>query len=400
MNLRSGAPYWLLRHGLISNYPSLQQNINTDIVIMGAGISGALVAWECCQAGLQVAVVDRRHAGTGSTSASTALLQYEIDTPLHKLVHLVGKKHATKSYLLCRDAIYRLQDICRQLPDTGLFAPKPSLQYASYKKHVSDLREEYRLRKEAGIELQWLEEEDISARFGFTRPAGLLSRDGAEADAYRITHNVLKACCQKGLQVYDNTEITRIQHRKRSVCLETGNGYKISARKLVIACGYESQQYIPRKVQELHSTYAIASEPFAQKDFWYRNALIWETATPYLYLRTTSDNRIIIGGRDIEFTNPLKRDRMLSAKSRELEKAAKKLFPSIPFKTDFAWAGNFAGTKDGLPYIGTIPQRPHTWFSLGFGGNGITFSIIGAAIIRDALLGKKNRDAEIFSFDR
>lgn len=399
MNLHSPNPYWLLRHGIINSYPSLQKDIKTDIAIIGAGISGALLANELSKTGQKVIVLDRRHAGTGSTAASTALLQYEIDTPLHKLIEMVGEKNAVKSYLLCKDAIDEVENICTKLNNDGLFVRKPSLQYASYKKDEADLRKEYQLRKKAGIAIQWLEEKDIDDKFGFKRSAAVLSKDGAEADAYRITHKLLWNCIKKGVEVYDNTEVVSIRHEKKGVVLSTA-GNKIHAKKLFIACGYESQKYIPFSVQILHSTYAIASEPFEIKDFWYKNALIWETATPYLYMRTTDDSRIIIGGKDVPFTNPKRRDGILPVKARELEKSFKKLFPAIPFKTDFKWTGNFAGTKDGLPYIGSIPQCPHTYFALGFGGNGITFSVIAARLLREVTEGKKNADLDIFSFSR
>lgn len=400
MNLRSDSPYWLLRHGIVSSYPSLQKNIKTDVAIMGGGISGALVARELNKAGFTTIVLDRRHIGTGSTAASTALLQYEIDTPLHKLMNMVGEKNAVESYLLCRKAIYTIEDICKKLPATGLYSQKPSLQFASFKKDVADLKKEYTLRKQAGISLQWLEEEAVQKKFGFTKPAALLSKDGAEADAYAITHALLFQLNKKGVQVFDNTEVSHIHHHKKNIELITDAGIKITAKKLVIACGYESQQYINHQVQTLYSTYAIASEPFAEKDFWYKNALIWETADPYLYMRTTADKRIIIGGKDIPFTGRVKRDQLLTAKARDLEKSFSKLFPGIAFKTDFKWTGSFATTKDGLPYIGSIAERPHTYFALGFGGNGITFSVIAAEIIRDLLVQKKNTDAAIFSFDR
>jgi glycine/D-amino acid oxidase-like deaminating enzyme len=400
MNLRSPYPYWLLRHGIINSYPSLDDDLKTEIVIMGAGISGALVANQLCQAGYQVVMVDRRHAGMGSTAASTSLLQYEIDKPLHQLINAVGEKNAVRSYLLCREAILDIKKICSQLKDTGLFSSKPSFQFASFKSDVIDLRKEYSLRKKAGFSLQWLEEKDIHKKFGFKKSAGILSQDGAEADAYQITHSLLKKWIAKGLQVYDNTEVVVIRHHKQGVELITANKKRIRAKKLIIACGYESQQYIPKKVQELQATYAICSEPFVQKDFWYKNALIWETDTPYLYLRTTSDKRILMGGKDVPFSSPQRRDRLINQKTKSLEKSFSKLFPDLPFKTDFKWAGTFASTKDGLPYVGSIPQRPHTYFALGFGGNGITFSAIAADIIRDLLSGKKNTDAKIFSFDR
>lgn len=281
-----------------------------------------------------------------------------------------------------------------------MFALKPSFQFASFKKDVADLYKEYTLRKQAGFPVQWLDEKNVLKKFGFVKPAGLLSQDGAEVDAYKLTHCLLKKWISKGLQVYDNTEIISIRHHNHEIELITANKKKIRAKKLILACGYESQQYIPKKLQELQTTYAIASEPFAEKNFWYRNALIWETATPYMYLRTTSDNRILVGGKDIPFSNPVKRDSLLMRKAKSLEQSFTKLFPGILFKTDFKWAGTFASTKDGLPYIGCIPERPNTYFALGFGGNGITFSAVAAHIIKDLLMENKNGDATLFSFDR
>ena len=100
MNIRTSEPYWLLKSGLLNVYPSLQEDLRVDFAIMGGGITGALVAYYLSQAGVSVAVCDRRHIGMGSTCASTGLLQYEIDKPLFELTELVGEKHAARSYRL------------------------------------------------------------------------------------------------------------------------------------------------------------------------------------------------------------------------------------------------------------------------------------------------------------
>ena len=94
MDLRSENPYWLLKNGLINTYPSLQKNIKADIVVIGAGITGALTAWYLCNAGFNITVVDKRHVSMGSTSACTGLLQFELDTPLHELLKKVGASNA------------------------------------------------------------------------------------------------------------------------------------------------------------------------------------------------------------------------------------------------------------------------------------------------------------------
>ena len=96
----------------------------------------------------------------------------------------------------------------------------------------------------------------------------------------------------------------------------------------------------------------------------------------------------------------LKKEALLAVNARLLEASFKKLFPSIDFKTDFSWAGTFAFTKDGLPFIDTVPESSHTYFTLGFDVNGTPFSVIAAEIIKDMLNGKINNDARIFSFNR
>jgi len=399
MDLRTDYPFWLLDKGIIRSYPSLQCHTRADVVVMGAGISGALAAWHLARAGYNVVVVDKRHVGMGSTAASTALLQYEIDTPLIKLKEMVGEKNAVRSYELCVEAIGGLGKICSRLREAA-FVRRPSLQYASTSKDVPELKLEYEARKKMGISLQWLDRQALKNTFGFEKQAALFSRDAAEVRAYALTHALLRHAGRHSLRVYDHTAITCYEEHARGVELFTADGYSIRARKLVIACGYESAIYIPQKVQTLQSTYAIVSEAYQYNHCWHRNALIWETARPYLYLRSTPDKRILVGGKDNDFSDARLRDKALPSRARSLQAAFQKLFPGIPFKTDFKWAGVFASTKDGLPYIGSLPGKPHTFFALGFGGNGITFSYMAARIITNLVAGRKDPDARLFGFDR
>ncbi|MFT3747665.1 MAG: FAD-dependent oxidoreductase [Agriterribacter sp.] len=399
MDLRSAYPYWMLRNGIINTYPSLTENITTEVTVIGGGITGALVAWHLCNAGLETVVVDKRHIGMGSTAASTAMLQYEIDVPLYKLVKLVGEQSAIESYKVSYQSIADIKDIASKMNADLEFKMRPSLQFASFKKDVPGMQKEIELRKKAGIKTEWLDEKMLHETFGIGKSGAIFSNRAAQVDPYALTHALLEQSIRKGANVYDHTEIEKITYTPPGVTLRTTEKRVIRSRCIVIACGYESQKYIPRKVQELKSTYAAISEPLNRNDLWYKNALIWETATPYIYCRVTSDNRVILGGKD-DNKQPAARDKALSLKTRLLTQEFHKLFPHIIFKPDFKWAGYFASTKDGLPYIGMIPQRPRTYFALGFGGNGITFSVIAAQIIRDMLTGKKNDHEKLFSFNR
>jgi glycine/D-amino acid oxidase-like deaminating enzyme len=400
MNLTSSHPFWSVSNGLPANYPSLQRDVSCDAVVIGGGITGALVAVHLVEAGVKTLLIDKRDIGTGSTSASTALLQYEIDVPLRELIQKVGVAAATRSYELCRESIGKLQRLASRLKIDCGFERKPSLFLARHQQEISELREEFQLRRKMGIELEFFDAAAIRKRFPFSRPAALFSQDGGQADPHRLTHGLLAAGERAGLEVCDRTETKRLEQTRRGVRLTTRNGFQITARRAVVAAGLESKALLQGEAGTLKSTYALISEPLPKIPGWHKQCLIWDSGSPYLYLRTTSEGRIIVGGEDEDLVNGKRRDTLISQKTRTLVKKFKRLFPDVPLEVAFAWAGTFGETKDGLAYIGVHPRFPHTCFALGYGGNGITFSLIAAEIIRDSFLGRKNRDARIFRFGR
>ncbi len=243
MNLHTPYPYWLLKNGFLFEYPALRHSLQVDYLVMGGGITGALTAWYLAKAGVSVAVVDRRHIGMGSTCASTALLQYEIDVPMHQLAKTVGEKNAARSYCLCIEAIDKLEQICETLPHPTGFERKPSVYCASRKADLEGLDLEFAMRKKHGIRVERWGKEDVACTFPhFQSPGALCSpHDGAQVDAYSLTHALLQDTLRLGAQVFDKTEITDIRHEKTQVVLGTNHGQSIRAKQLVIASGYESQ---------------------------------------------------------------------------------------------------------------------------------------------------------------
>ena len=92
----------------------MRNDINTEILIVGGGITGSLLAYQCMADGYDTVLLDRREIGNGSTSATTSMLQYEIDIPLYKLIDLIGKEGAVDNYKACSDAIDRLGKISKK----------------------------------------------------------------------------------------------------------------------------------------------------------------------------------------------------------------------------------------------------------------------------------------------
>lgn len=398
MDLQSGYPYSLVRYGLPYNYPRLNRNMETDVLIVGGGISGALSAYYLAEAGIPCVVLDARTIGLGSTCASTSLLQYEIDVPLSELKTKVGEEQAAMAYQLCYESVSILEKISKQVKNP-VFEKSDSLFVASYKKDEQLIEKEYAARKALGFELELWDADTVRQHMGFDAPAAIYSSRAAQTDAYMFTHALHQYSLQHGVEVFDRTGVSDIVHHRRGgITAKTTEGFTVKAKKLLIATGYEATKYIKDPLIELRSTYATVSE--SVDTCWYNNCLIWETKDPYLYMRPTNDNRILVGGRDEEFYNPTRRDKLIGSKGRSLQQDFSKRFPDIPFIPEFNWTGTFITTSDGLPFIGYYPGMRDTLFALGFGGNGITFSQIGAEVITSILQGRKHPAIELFRFGR
>jgi glycine/D-amino acid oxidase-like deaminating enzyme len=410
MDLTSGNLYWP-QQTTPHSYPKLEQSITCDVAILGGGITGALVAHYLTEADVEAVVIEKREIAKGSTSASTALLQYEIDTHLTDLKEKVGEANAVRAYQLCLDAIGKMEDLTHTIGAPCGFERKKSLYLASKKKDVKTMYEEFKARKEMGIDLEFLDGARLEEEFKLEYPAALLSQVAAQVDPFALAHCLLSRASKKGLCVFENTEIDSYENddlekkkflghlaTNEPIELTTTNGLTITAKRVIFATGYESQNYLSQKVVDLNSSYAFVSQPLPETRL--EPYLVWETARPYLYMRTTSDGRILVGGEDVPFRNPKARDALLKRKINKLQKRFLELYPEISLETTYTWAGTFGETKDGLPFIGKTAEYPNAYFALGYGGNGITYSLIATEFIRDALIGRENPDAAIFRFGR
>ena len=401
MDLTSDTPLWPALDGVPHAYRPPGGDLEADVVVIGGGITGALVAHALVSAGRDTIVLDRRDIGRGSTAASTALLQYELDRPLTELREIVGREDADRIYRACSDAIGQLARQVETLRAPVGFSRRESLYLVSRASDLDAHRQERIARRAAGLDAEWVDHDELQRCYGIDRPAGILSTGAAEVDPYALTHALLADGRHRGLRVHARTEVRRVKASEDGVRIRLGEGHSVSCRHVVFATGYETHQFVGVGDARLVSTFAIASVPAALPSPWRESrALIWERADPYLYLRTTADGRVIVGGEDEDFRDPGHRDSLLPAKTERLAHRFRELFPGAELEVERAWAGTFGETRDGLPYIGAHDDWPSCQFAIGYGGNGIVFSVLAAQIVRDAIDGRANPLANLFRFGR
>ncbi|KEO81633.1 NAD(P)/FAD-dependent oxidoreductase [Tumebacillus flagellatus] len=403
MDLNTGELLWKALDPDPPAYPALTEDIDCDVLIVGGGEAGALTSHTLLQENLDVVMVEKRKVGHGSTSGNTALLQYANDTPMYQLAQSKGEAAAVRFYSLCLDAISQLEDITRSLELSTDYERRESLYYASSPQDVKKIQAEFELQKKHNFPVEYLSRQDIRERFPFEKEGGLYSTADAQINPFRLAHALVHDGAKRGMRVYEQTEVTTAFHENDSGRLHfrTSTGALIRARKAVFATGYETQDRQSTPGAVIASTYAIATEPVSDFSTWHKRCLIWETARPYLYMRTTADNRVLVGGLDETAVQGPKRDNLLEDKAAQLLAALYQLFPALTgVKIAYSWASSFGGTKDGMPFIGEHHQHPNCYYALGYGGNGTVYSTIAGQILRDEILGRSNPDAPLFKLGR
>jgi glycine/D-amino acid oxidase-like deaminating enzyme len=399
MSIRSGTTLWEAAGPPPVAAPTLQGEVDCEVAIVGGGITGALLAYYLVREGIDVVLVDRRKLGTGSTAASTGLLQYEIDLPLSELIDQVGAESAVRAYRRGLQAIDEIESLTEELQDPCDFVRCESLYFAGHWWHYRRLRREFDCRQEYGFAVDFLERRELASCSTISSAGAIRSHGDARINPYRFTQRLMQLARERGVRAFADTEVHSLQERAADVMLATSAG-SLRAKAVVFATGYESQRFLPDYRGALHSTYALVSESISDFAGWPNGALLWETSRPYFYARQTEDGRALIGGGDTIFKNDHRRDGLVERKAAKLQKRFAQLFPQIDFRPAYAWAGTFGESKDGLAYIGQVDGRPRAYFALGYGGNGITFSMIAARLITDLYLQRPNRDAELFRFGR
>jgi glycine/D-amino acid oxidase-like deaminating enzyme len=396
-NLQTGRTYWQSRPVPRIPVAPLRADQHTEVLVIGAGMTGAMAAEALTAAGLRVTIIDRRGPLQGATAATTALLQYEIDMPLTMLQKTLGHVDAARAW---RRSELGLESLTAKVQSLGIrcaYKRVSSLYLAGPMLDAAGLAHECQARNAIGLHTAYLTCQALQERYGIRRGAALRSFDTLSVDPLKLAAGFLRHALINGAQLFAPVTAEDVELGPEQVAVRTGAGPVLTARSVVCATGYEMPTAVRTTRHTVHSTYAIATKPQPKK-LWPDHCHIWEAAVPYLYARTTPDGRVICGGEDEAFQDEETRDALLAHKTARLEQKLRRLFPQLDCHAAFAWCGSFGATPTGLPTIGAIPGMPGCFTILAFGGNGITYSRIAAEVITAQLTGRPDVDADLFAF--
>ncbi len=324
-----------------------------------------------------------------------ALIQFEPDVPLLALGKMIGDRNAQRAWLRSKQAVEHLSRRA-----TGIdcdWQARPSLYLAGSLLNGKALRDEADARDDLGLPATFLDSNALFERYGIEAEGAIRSSGNAECNPVRLAGGLLRRAISRGATIYADAEISGLSEGKDIVTAQATNGATFRTRSVIYATGYEMPDILAGKGNKVVSTWAMATVPQPDR-LWATRCLIWQAAQTYLYARTTPDGRVIAGGEDEPFSDAAKRDALIGRKTAAIQDKLRSLFPQLDVEAQFSWTGSFGTSATGLPSIGLIPGHSRSYAVLGFGGNGITFAMIAAEVLRAALAGQGDPDADLFAF--
>ncbi len=395
-DLRGGRTPWRDGPGVSVRTRVKLERERCDVAIVGGGVSGALIALSLANEGFDVVVVDRRKPGCGSTAASTALLQFELDTPLRELADKIGHRRAARAYRRSFQAVANLKAFIADNKIKCELRDRDALYLSGDKLGWKALQMEAAARKKIGLPSTFLDAKELKSEFGIERTGAILSHGAGQLNPARLSAGALLAVWRRGGRIYSHQEVVEIDAKRDRVRLHTSRGGQIDCLKAVFATGYETIDDLPKKDFSITSSWAIATKPVKPAKLWPSRCLIWEASDPYLYVRTPAGNRVLAGGEDSELNDAERRDAAIPNKAAKILATLNGLFPERQFELDYAWGGAFAESPTGLPIFYEIEGAPQCMSILGCGGNGITFSMVAAEVVTAWAAGRRDPDAALF----
>jgi len=400
-NLRTGTSVWALYPAprvTVLRHPR-PRRVTSDVLLVGAGISGAVIGEMLSARGLRVAMVDRRGPVKGSTPASTALVQYEIDTPLLALVRKVGRDRAERAWRRTKLSLDGLAERTEELGIACDAVRRNSLYLSGNELSAKEIEEEAAARRAIGLETRFLEGAALRERFGFRRSGALLTFGNLAVNPRQMAAGYLKAMQARGGRIFAPETVTGIEEGARAIHAASDKDREFEAESIIFASGYERPTLVKSKTLGIVSTWAMATHPQPRR-LWPEEVMIWEASSPYLYLRTTPDGRIICGGEDETVKDDEARDALTDKKIAAIRKKLHALVPGADTRPATAWSAFFGESRTGLPAIGLIPGHQRVYAAMGYGGNGITYSRVAAELLAARLLGERDPDEHVFAFGK
>ncbi|GAE29737.1 FAD-dependent oxidoreductase [Halalkalibacter hemicellulosilyticus] len=384
----SPEPYWQQSCSM-SSFPSLNEDLDVDVAIVGGGITGLTSAYLLAKEGMKVALLEASELANGTTGHTTAKI-----TAQHGLIYDEFRSHfdvdtARLYYEAESDALHFIENLITNEGISCHFTKEDAILYTTMNRGVSKLEREFEAYKQIGVKSEWLDTLPLN---NIPVKAALKMDQQAQFHPIEYINHLVEMCRSLGVHMYEQTVVNDVKKGQKQT-VHTTTDHLVTADNVIIASHfpcidgnglYFSRMYADR-------SYVIAG--FVPDDECPKG-MYYSIDSPTRSLRyTTVDNRklAIISGESHKTGQEVDTAFHYEA----LEQFAYELFSE--FELTYKWSAQDLTTLDKIPYIGRISRGyPNVFVATGYRKWGMTNGTAAALLLTDLIMKRENRYESLF----
>jgi glycine/D-amino acid oxidase-like deaminating enzyme len=366
------------------SFPTLEENKEADVVIVGGGIAGMLTAYLLASEGRKVIVIEKNKIGEGTTAYTTGFLTESLDTSIRDLYNIFGREDAHSIIDAHRKAIDLYEEIIKRHNIECEFVRCCNYIYADTEKESIELEEELIYYKKIKSDASFKEDGSL---LGFPNKGYIEMVNQGKIHILKFLSSLTIEARKLGVEIYENTEANEIEEGK------VATSRSIITAEWVVVLTYWPHGKALYFRKGTYISYIFELELLNNK---IPIGTYEDTKEPYHYFRIDqleNKTRAIVGGEDHRKQIPMDETKNYNA----LYKYAKRIFGKDNFRIVRKWNGPILEPFDGVGLIGRAHPQEKILYATGFSGNGITYSGITAMLLTDIILGNKNELERIIS---
>ncbi|HKZ29435.1 MAG TPA: FAD-binding oxidoreductase [Acidimicrobiia bacterium] len=345
----------------------------TDVLIIGGGITGLTAAHRLARAGVESVVAEAQAIGEGASGVNGGMAIYGLKAQPEAVFDRFGERLGRELWDASNVAIDRVEQLIDGESIPCNFARPGSAQLGFTDRDDRVLAAYARKTTEQlGFRIEYVPRHRLGEIVGSDRfSMALTEKVSACLHPAKYTFGLAEAAARAGASLVETARVTAVEKAGERFTATTSRGRIQAGRILVTTNGYTGTIFpsIRRRVVPIGS-YSIVTEPLPldlAEEVLPGNRMVW-TARRFLnYFRRTPDNRILMGGRRNLQTDLDPADSATDLRSRLLE-----FFPQLaPYEVSHVWGGKLGVTFDLLPHIG---RQDDVWYAMGYGGHGVALA--------------------------
>jgi glycine/D-amino acid oxidase-like deaminating enzyme len=383
-------------------YPAHRGALESDVVVVGGGLTGCATAYALSSAGIKVVLLEGDRVGRAATGASAGWIGDDPGVGFVQLERAIGLRAARRAWQAWHRAGLDFAALLRRLSIRCGLEASGSVTVALTADQAAQLKREQKSRLDAGLDAPLLTARTIAGDIGLPAAAGIRARDGATIDPYRAALGLASAASHRGARFFERSAVKKITFTRKTVDVHTARG-AIRARRVVIATGWPTPLF---KALQRHfwfrDTYFALTAPVPAKTrrvLGERQTVVRDSASPPHIVRWVDGERLLVAGADSESMLDRGGDRVVVQRTGQLMYELSTLYPEISgIAPEYGWNAAYALTATGLPYIGPHRNYPHHLFAFGDASHTVTGAYLASRVLLRHHLEEIEPADDVFGF--